>query len=182
MDVRELCFDGSAHHYVFISRVVSGKSDPRSLSFRICRFGLSNSALEPAIKRHGGDSVDADFFVVTNDPLYYPVRKVVMEEIYNNSGLKNNKYKDDVFDCEYFAFVFKGEANRDAYSTAASYGYAVGEFYGESSPTEGHTAIIYVNWNLEVYIYEPQNGTEVQPNKWYREKNKPKIILKDAFF
>ncbi|KAH9482061.1 hypothetical protein JR316_0004156 [Psilocybe cubensis] len=97
------------------------------------------------------------------DGLYITLPKGVREEIYSKSGLKTLKWRNQIFDCDDFAFITKGEVAKWGAQELLADGFAIlwGVMFGEKG-TSTHAYNFYLNESLDaVVFFEPQNGQEM---------------------
>lgn len=84
-------------------------------------------------------------------------------QIFTDSGLARYKWTPNVFDCDDFSYVYKGQASKAAYSEGLEYSYAVGVIFGTST-AGGHAVNLFIDVVGNVKVIEPQNG-QIQDGK-----------------
>ncbi|PPQ74703.1 LOW QUALITY PROTEIN: hypothetical protein CVT25_007632 [Psilocybe cyanescens] len=108
-----------------------------------------------------------DFLSFTNSCLRYTyllvvLPKTVRDSVYNGTGLRTTTWRPDIFDCDDFAFVSKGEVARWGNSFLGADGVAIlwGVMFGTNGQS-GHAYNWYLNKELDsIMFFEPQNGQE----------------------
>ncbi|KAI9062309.1 carbohydrate-binding module family 13 protein [Trametes sanguinea] len=106
-----------------------------------------------------------DFKSYKTDCLYLVLSREHIEDIWRNSVLKNRKWRCEIFDCDDFAFVYKGEVCKwaEANFKADARGFAVvcGIMFGTNDRGRGHA----YNWMIDpdnhssIIFFEPQNSS-----------------------
>ncbi len=129
---------------------------------------LNNNSLGNLIKAEWPKaSVDTQLY---EDDYYFGVSDQRAKDVYDSSGLGGYKWRDNVFDCDDFCYVYKGQLSKDAYSRNLPMGYAAGLVFGEkvaqSGIKEAHACIIYFDPEWNVRILEPQTGEVCNGKDW----------------
>lgn len=115
----------------------------------------------------------------TGDEFYEAISDTQAGTIYQESGLRNYKWKNEVFDCDDFSYVYKAQASKTAYASSAEFGYAIGVIFGRTS-TGAHAVNVFVDTRGQVRIIEPQTGGIVAGKDWKDgngEAYKPYFVL-----
>ncbi|KAJ7727990.1 hypothetical protein DFH07DRAFT_969990 [Mycena maculata] len=102
------------------------------------------------------------------DGLYLVLPQERLLKILNNSGVPKKTWRDQIFDCDDFAMVFKAEVGKwgDKTFKADKFAILCGIMFGTKGK-EGHA----YNWTLDskdlntVIFFEPQTG-EFSRNAW----------------
>ncbi|MDR0218723.1 MAG: lectin MOA-related protein [Enterobacteriaceae bacterium] len=103
--------------------------------------------------------------IISDDKKYLTMTEDILKRIYNDSGLKYYIWTEDVFDCDDFSHIYKGQACKDAYAQSEDYGYAIGIILGKKGK-EIHATNVFVDRYLHVKIYEPQAGKIIDAKDW----------------
>jgi hypothetical protein len=105
---------------------------------------------------------DTYSYFTPTDEVYTPMLDFIVSEIYNNSGLRNRRYRSVSFDCDDFAVVMKAEVAKYVYDNPAEFppnaAPVFGIMFGRTT-TQVHAYNFYVDVTGNVVLFEPQNGT-----------------------
>ncbi|KIJ30840.1 carbohydrate-binding module family 13 protein [Sphaerobolus stellatus SS14] len=112
--------------------------------------------------------ISRDFESYLSDALYLILPRQKIQSIWQNSGLGNKAWRNNIFDCDDFATVFKGEIAKWGNQTFKADGFAMlcGMMFGRQA-TGAHA----YNWFVDstdkskIVFFEPQNGTYAD-NAW----------------
>lgn len=101
----------------------------------------------------------------TADEFYQAISSHHAAQIWHRTSLSKCSWRADSFDCEDFAFVYKGAASLDAYHSEALYSYAVGWIAGFNDDV-GHAVNLFVDLEGSLQVIEPQTGEIIPAHKW----------------
>lgn len=99
------------------------------------------------------------------DSAYQAISSHHARQIWQDSGLACCRWRSESFDCDDFAFVYKGQASLDAYRSNATHPYAVGWIAGTSA-TDAHAVNLFLDLDGHLKILEPQTGEITLAQQW----------------
>lgn len=161
-----LAADGGAWNWLY----VSASASPEEFLFR--KFYVNKAKLENLFR---ATWPNADFRYLefgTGDDHFEAIDHFQAQQIYRDSGLSAYRYRPEVFDCDDYSYVYKGQASKQAYAANAQLGYAVGVIFARSA-NGAHAVNLYINTAGIVQILEPQNGQIVAGKDWKDDKGSP---------
>jgi hypothetical protein len=169
-----LCCDGGSWNWLFV-----GGSGYAATVFTLRRFYVERQKMILLFQSAWPSATFNTYSMRNADTSYQCIDDDTAHNIWNKSGLSNFKYRKDVFDCDDFSFVYKGEASKQAYNANAEFGYSVGLIWG-FSPTVGHAVNVFVDYSANVRVLEPQNNSIVAGSEWKDNKGakyQPSLIV-----
>ncbi|KAI0664077.1 Moa, A lectin from the mushroom marasmius Oreades in complex with the trisaccharide Galgalglcnac [Cubamyces menziesii] len=104
-----------------------------------------------------------DFKSYISDGMYLILDRTRLQAIWRNSGLSDRKWREEIFDCDDFSFVYKSEVAKWGDSSFKADGFAIicGVMFGTNAVGQGHA----YNWMISpedhsaIVFFEPQNNT-----------------------
>ncbi|KAH9903481.1 Moa, A lectin from the mushroom marasmius Oreades in complex with the trisaccharide Galgalglcnac [Cubamyces lactineus] len=104
-----------------------------------------------------------DFKSYISDGRYLILSRAHLQDIWRNSGLSSRKWREEIFDCDDFSFVYKAEVAKWGDSQFKADGFAIicGVMFGVNAQNEAHA----YNWMVNpedqssIVFFEPQNNT-----------------------
>ncbi|KAL7282828.1 hypothetical protein ACG7TL_002241 [Trametes sanguinea] len=104
-----------------------------------------------------------DFKSYISDGIYLILSRQHLEDIWHESGLPSRKWREEIFDCDDFSFVYKAEVAKwgDSHFKADGFAILCGVMFGSNSKNQAHA----YNWMVsdgdhkKIVFFEPQNGT-----------------------
>ncbi|KAI0664078.1 Moa, A lectin from the mushroom marasmius Oreades in complex with the trisaccharide Galgalglcnac [Cubamyces menziesii] len=102
-----------------------------------------------------------DFKSYETDGMYLILSRARLQEIWNKSGLSSRKWREEIFDCDDFSFVYKSEVAKwgDNHFKADGFAIICGIMFG----TNSNAAHAY-NWMIDpadhsdIIFFEPQRN------------------------
>lgn len=91
------------------------------------------------------------------DSAYQAISSHHARQIWQDAGLGRCRWRSESFDCDDFAFVYKGQASLDAYHGNATYPYAVGWIAGACGD-QAHAVNLFLDLDGHLKTLEPQTG------------------------
>ncbi|TPW38731.1 hypothetical protein FKD06_25280 [Serratia sp. SRS-8-S-2018] len=134
--------------------------------FTIHQRYLTYPLLKNLLKNTWPHAEISDGGLHTLDRRYLMISEKQAKKIYEDSMLSQYKWKEDVFDCDDFSFVYKAQASMYAYKNNAECGYAVGVLFGLGKSGSGHVINIFIDYASKVKIIEPQSGKIIDGKDW----------------
>ncbi|KIJ39841.1 carbohydrate-binding module family 13 protein [Sphaerobolus stellatus SS14] len=146
-------------------------SDTNGQSHQQWMFDIqSRTASEVHASINNSSYISRDFESYLSDGLYLILPRQKIQSIWQNSGLGNLAWRNDIFDCDDFATVFKGEiakwGNQTFKADVSGFAMLCGMMFGRQA-TGAHA----YNWFVDstdkskIVFFEPQNGTYAD-NAW----------------
>jgi hypothetical protein len=126
---------------------------------RISRTGAEINALIRA-----NPYIGPKFESYLSDGLYIVPPQSVRNDIYNGTELKTTPWREEIFDCDDFAFSAKAAVAKwgNGYLRANGYAIIFGIMFGRNAKGEAHAYNWYLNADLNgITFFEPQNGNEM---------------------
>ncbi|KAI0324626.1 Moa, A lectin from the mushroom marasmius Oreades in complex with the trisaccharide Galgalglcnac [Cubamyces sp. BRFM 1775] len=104
-----------------------------------------------------------DFKSYKADGMYLILSRARLQEIWRNSGLSGRRWREEIFDCDDFAFVYKAAVAKWGDDQFKADGFAIicGTMFGTNARNEGHA----YNWMINpdnhsaIVFFEPQNNS-----------------------
>ena len=103
------------------------------------------------------------------DTSYSPMDYAKMQSIWRSSNLEKYRWKEEKFDCDDFAVCFKATVAQWCYHNIPDQeAYLCGVMFATSNNwrKEGHAFNFTLDANKTVILFEPQNGSMIQPNEY----------------
>ncbi|MCG8293852.1 lectin MOA-related protein [Pseudomonas entomophila] len=131
--------------------------------FTLHRYHVSGNGLFDLINATWPSLPAGALFEV--DAAYQAISSHHARQIWQDSGLGRCRWRSESFDCDDFAFVYKGQASLDAYHNNATHPYAVGWIAGLSG-TDAHAVNLFLDLDGHLKILEPQTGEITLAQDW----------------
>jgi hypothetical protein len=147
-------------------------------SFSTDYFGIDRKLLLEVLRRQWA-TVNT-IYVGTGDAHYGPVPRSLATSMWQTAQLSQSSYVHEVFDCEDFAYSYKGTVCRqqlaDHQRTGIKFAYAVGCVQGRKSDpaAAGHAVNLFIDETFTTMVLEPQNGSILPAGTW---EYKPDVIF-----
>ncbi|QVM93108.1 lectin MOA-related protein [Pseudomonas entomophila] len=160
IDGERKAFKAGGSNWDWLYLANPGKGPTR---FTLHRYHVSGNGLFDLIKATWPCLPTDALFEV--DTAYQAISSHHARQIWKDSGLGRCRWRSESFDCDDFAFVYKGQASLDAYHNNASHPYAVGWIAG-SSGTDAHVVNLFLDLDGHLKILEPQTGKITLAQDW----------------
>ncbi|MCB1744158.1 MAG: lectin MOA-related protein [Gammaproteobacteria bacterium] len=146
----------------------------KDLTFDFFPVFLNNKSLKDLIKAEWPSAQVDPKLQLYEDDYYFGVSSQRATQVYEASGLANYRFRDNVFDCDDYCYVYKGQLSKDAYSRNLPMGYAAGLVFGRVPNADAHACILFFDPEWNVQILEPQDGKIFRGRDWFYQ---PYFIL-----
>ncbi|KZV64829.1 carbohydrate-binding module family 13 protein [Peniophora sp. CONT] len=129
------------------------------------RWNFSSQSLTSAEVRTALDAnpyLRSDFKSFVSDGMYLILSQARYQEIWRNSGLQSRRWREEVFDCDDFSFVYKGEVGKwgDSQFKATGFGILCGIMFGSSKQgAHAYNWMVKSGNHANIEFFEPQDNT-----------------------
>jgi hypothetical protein len=145
---------------------VRGASTPAT-SFKLLETYIKSAQIGQVLQKEWPNAKELVYKPIDpTDSMLAGISDQQMRLLLTETGLTQQTWTPEVFDCDDFGFVLQAAACKAAYLAGSPCRYAVGVLFGVNSAGLKHVVNLYLDPLGNVKVIEPQNGTIVNGKNW----------------